>query len=745
MTDTYDASLRGPQFDAQKTPAEGGEARKAYLMSMFDRWDVLLLAKWSAWREEAQQAYDFAAGHQWSPADRSAMEENQKIPVVFNITAPTLDAVNGAEIQNRQQVQYYPREVGDQGVADALTQGAEYVSDECNGDQEDSEAFYDTLVCGIGWTVSQPEVEGDELTIRKERVDPLEMLVDPSSRKPCFEDKRYLKREWPMSRDEFDEYAEEIGASGASPDGYTGRDSGKRLTIVNPQTRYTSGMLGTSLGTDEVVVCEWQWFEKRPVFLAPLPSPQDGNVIKVGKLSPDDFAEALKTQPDLKHTRSTEKVFYRAIVADGDVLFEEELPEKNFRYTAITGKRDRNAGTWFGLVRAMLDPQKFTNKLYSEILHIVRTNANGGLLMEEDAVADIRKFEATWASADKITWLKPGSLSNAQGPKVSPKTPPPINPSLFSLMEFAKDMVRACTGVNEEILGIVGREQAGVLEQQRKQAAYGILSAFFDSKRRYQRENGRLLLAQMREFLPDDKLVRIVDKGTAKYVQLAKTLEAQQYDIVVDEAPAGPNQKAKVMAVLGPLLPEMYAQGIIGAAEIADMLPYMDIPAAVADKLAAAIRAKAEQAAQPNPQAQQEQAATVAGFKSDLENQSADTAAKRAKAFKDTMSGKVEESKIGLDRARETTRAIQDQSRQGFEQDRAEQQLQLDREQEGGRLGLEREREGNRMALEGRRDARESQKIQLEGFKASDASRGRDLDREAASKAAAAKPKTPPK
>lgn len=626
MTDSY-LPARGPQFDNENLP--GDEERKSELQAMFTRWDVALDGKWGKWQEEAKQAYDFAAGHQWSPTDKSAMEDNQKIPVVFNITAPTLDAVAGAEIQNRQQTQYFPREVGDQGVADALTQGAKYINDECNGDMEDSEAFYDTLICGVGWTESAPQIDGDGIDIVKGRIDPLEIKVDPSSRKPNFEDKRYLKREMPMSRDDFEDYMEEIGAPpDTEPDNYAGTDTGKRLTIVNPRTRYTSGMLGGA-STDEVEVCEWQWWEKRPVFLAPLPSPEDENVVKVGRLTPEKFAEARQLQPDLPHSRSSEKVFYRAITANGDLLFEEELPEKRFRYNAITGKRDRNTGTWFGLVRAMLDPQKFTNKLYSEILHIVRTNANGGLMMEEDAVADIRKFEQTWAAADKITWIKPGSLSNAQGPKVQPKTPPPINPALFSLMEFARDMVKACTGVNEEILGLVGREQAGVLEAQRKQAAYGILSAFFDAKRRYQRDYGRLLLAQMRVFLPDDKLVRIVDKGTEKYVQVAKTLEAQDYDIVVDEAPTGPNAKQKVMAVLGPLVPELFAQGLIGAEDVADMLPFMDLPAAVASKLAEGIRTKAKT---PNPQQQAMEHAEVQGAEVDIKNTEADTQLKLASA-----------------------------------------------------------------------------------------------------------------
>jgi hypothetical protein len=453
-----------------------------------------------------------------------------------------------------------------------------------------------------------------------------------------------------MSNDDFEDFVVSIGRPDAEPEGLTGMDSGKRLTIVNPSLRYTNGMLGGGVGNDEVVVCEWQWWEKAPRFLAPLPHPTQPGVVQLAKLTPEQHAQALSLKPDLPSQPTTEKVFYRAFTANETVLFEEQLPEKMFRYRAITGKRDRNQGTWFGLVRAMTDPQRFMNKLYSEILHIVRTNANGGLMLEEDAVADIRKFELTWAQADKITWMKPGALSNAQGPKAQPKPTVSINPSLFQIMEFARDMVKACTGVNEEILGIVGREQPGVLEQQRKQAAYGILSAFFDAKRRYQREQGRLLLAQIREFLPDDTLVRILDKGTALYIPVVKALGDFEYDVVVDEAPAGPNQKAKVMAVLGPLLPEMFQAGIIGAEQIADMLPFMDIPASVADALGQAIRQRSQQqqAAAAPVQQQQAQAEQIA-FGKEMDNKDADTAHKRAQAAKAAAEAQIAPAKVQMD------------------------------------------------------------------------------------------------
>jgi hypothetical protein len=618
-----DAPTRGPQFDAAPTPVTP-ENDDDELLERFADWQVKLDGHWSQWRQGARLSYAFVAGDQWTDEEKSQMDSAAKIAVTFNLTGPVIDAVQGAEIQNRQQVQFYPREVGDTGVSDVLTQGADYVTEECNGDQEDSESFWDCLVCGLGWTETRPEIDGDQVRLLKERVDPLQMFPDPSARKRCLEDMRYVKREIPMSKDEFDDFKEEIGREDLDED-LDGMDpSGKRVTIVNPSVRYTHGLLGTDPDEDAVIVCEWQWWDREPVMLAGVPDPQTG-VVKITQMSPDELKQAQAADPTLRYSKSHKKVYYRAFATDTEVLFKEQLRENDFRYKPITGKRDRNNGTWYGLVKAMMDPQRFTNKLYSEILHIIRTNANGGMALEEDAVEDIRQFESTWAATDRITWLKSGALSGAHGSKMAPKTPPTIQPALFQLMDFAQSMVKATTGVNEEILGLVGREQAGVLEQQRKQAAYGILSAFFDAKRRYQREQGKLLLAQMRVYFPPDKLVRIVDQGSAQYVQLATALETQEYDIVVDEAPAGPDQKAKVMQVLMPLLPQLLDAGLIGPQALADVIPYLPIPAAVANKLAQAIMQQMQMQQTPNPVAQQMGAA-------ELENKQADTAKKGADA-----------------------------------------------------------------------------------------------------------------
>lgn len=660
MSDITHASgpPRGPQFDAQLGP-ESHEDDNDVLLQRFDEWDSALTAHWSKWQQDAREWYGFVGGDQWTDEERSQMEGSGKIAVTFNLTGPIVDAVQGAEIQNRQQPMFYPRTVGATGISDVLTQGANYVSDNCNGDQEDSEAFWDTLVCGLGWTETRPEVEDDEVDLIKERIDPLQMKADPAARKRCLEDMRYLKREIPMSPDEFDDFKAQIGREDIEGLDGGGIGDGKRLTIVNPRQRYTNGLLGEGdMATDTVVVDEWQWWDREPAYLAKAASADDPNVVALKSHTADEFSQLVAAHkeaglPAPSHVKSTKKVFWRAFVGDGEVLFKEQLLEGDFRYKCITGKRDRNSGTWFGLVKPMVDPGKFVNKLYSEILHIVRTNANGGMALEEDAVNDITQFEKTWAATDKITWLKAGSLSGPHGQKMLPKTPPPVQQALFELMTFAKDMVQATTGVNEEILGMVGRDQPGVLEAQRKQAAYGLLSAFFDAKRRYQREQGRLLLGQMRVYFPPDKLVRVAEKGEEQYVPIALSLDAQKYDVVVDEAPAGPDQKAKVVAVLMPLLPQLLQANLIGPETLADIIPYLPIPASVANKLANDIRAKAAQP--PDPMVAAAQQSKLQNEQADTKSKTADAAHKQAQAFKAVTDAHASHIGLGVDFLQATT------------------------------------------------------------------------------------------
>ena len=301
-----------------------------------------------------------------------------------------------------------------------------------------------------------------------------------------------------------------------------------------------------------VRLVEVQWWEHEKVHRMIDPLSQQPVTMK-----PDEFNTVMKRLKDLglpapQAVEQKRKKYFRAFVG-AKVLKKWDGPEKGgFTYKCMTGYRDRNKGTWYGLVRAMIDPQKWANKWLSQVLHIINTNAKGGIVAEEDAFTDPQEATDTWAQADAITYAAPGAIS---GGKIIPKPQTSFPAGIENLMQFAIQSIRDVSGVNTEMLGQVDRNQPGILEYQRKQSAMTILATLFDSLRRYRKEQGVLMLWYITKFLSDGRLIRIAGDDAAKYVKLIRQPDLIEYDVIVDDTPTSPNIKERTWATLQPMMP----------------------------------------------------------------------------------------------------------------------------------------------------------------------------------------------
>ena len=125
---------------------------------------------------------------------------------------------------------------------------------------------------------------------------------------------------------------------------------------------------------------------------------------------------------------------------------------------------------------------------------------------------------------------------------------------------------------------------------------------------------GRLLLKMMSLYMPPDKLVRVT--GTVynpQYVPLALKRDAAEYDVIVDEAPAGPNQKMATFQIMLQLMPLLQNAGL-GAKVWAELARYSPLPAKVSEMIAGDLIQKEQQEAQ-NAGPQQQLAAQAAQAK----------------------------------------------------------------------------------------------------------------------------------
>ena len=507
---------------------------------------------WSKWRKEAKEDYDFVSGEQWAPEDVQLLKESARPIITFNRIDPMIRSVTGEQINNAQMVTYVPREEGDAVPNEILTQASMWFRDQSDADDEESDAFWDMATCGIGVTDTRLDTDEDPMEPMPivERVDPLEMLFDADCTRRNFQGARrvWRIRSTPMETAEnllpgvskSDLHASWAHDFFVDPVDDNDNDGANSYDDGDPASEKFSKR-------KNVTLVQVQWWEKEITDYLTL-DPETGEMIKIPKDNVDE-AKSIAEALDLPFEKVEGRVYYTAFLGK-TVLKKRKLKCDRFTFQAITGFRDRNNGTWYGLVRAMKDPQRWANKWLSQTLHIMNSNAKGGLIMEEGAVDNPTSFEQSYAKPDQITWVPPGTLSSGSGPKLKEKAQVNFPSGFFQLMDFAIRSVRDVSGVNLEMLGMREANQPASLEYQRRQAGVTILAQLFRSMRRYHRSQGKVMLYYIQNHLSDGRLIKIVGDTGAQYVPLVKQADAK-YDIIVDEGPTAPNQKERVWNLVG--------------------------------------------------------------------------------------------------------------------------------------------------------------------------------------------------
>lgn len=457
----------------------------------------------SKWREEAREAFDIYAGKQWSESDRQKLIEQQRVPVTFNRVAILLDAVIGYEVNNRQETRYIPRTPGDAKVNELLTEAARYFRDQCDAEFEESDAFRDMLISGMGWTNDRlTDERNPAYDLVRDRVDPLRMLWDPSSRKPNLEDARYVFYETTYSKAEAQALVPEWDGEYVHAD-WLGESFEDQAGTENPRDSYKASD-SENAAHRTVRVLEYQYVDDEVQHVIADPETGEQRVIDEDQwlgLSEEE-AKALSPLHSTRRKREWKRVFMI-----GSEPFPKKHPYPNGpTYHCVTGKRDRNTGHWFGLVRSLKDPQMWSNKWLSQMMHILNTSAKPGYDVEKGAIDNVASFETKAAKPGAINIFTDGALQ--QG-RVQRREAVGLPPDLANLLEYANESMQNVSGVNAELLGMADREQAGVLEYQRKQSAVTLLAPLFDSFRRYRKIAGRCWLYFMQNYLTDGRLIRI--------------------------------------------------------------------------------------------------------------------------------------------------------------------------------------------------------------------------------------------
>ena len=383
------------------------------LLSRFKEWFKQSQNDSADWREEAEESYDFVAGHQWPEEDQQTLKDQQRPVVTFNRCGVIVDAVSGMEVNNRQEIRYIPRTAGSSGVNEMITGAVSWFRDEGCAEDEESDAFRDSTICGMGWTDTRMDYEdGLEGKTQDERVDPLEIYWDTECKKRnviggrfvmrlkeniCVEDAAAM---FP-SADEGDLDASWISTKVSKT--HDNKDPAESYNIL----KGSSG--DNSKEGKKIRLLQVQWWDREAYWRV-----QDPSTLETKEVSEAEYTTIAERYAVLGVQVQAVKLYrkkYKQAFIGRVVLEVTDCPcDGRFTLQAITGKRDRKSNMYYGVVRPMKDPQRWANKWLSQVLHIINSNSKGGLMAEAGAFENPRRAKQEWSDPTSLTLLKEGGL-----------------------------------------------------------------------------------------------------------------------------------------------------------------------------------------------------------------------------------------------------------------------------------------------------------------------------------------------
>jgi len=518
------------------------ETQDDALYQKLKSWFKQDMAHVAKWRAQAREDYAFYSGDQWAQEDISLLQQQKRPIMTFNRVAPLVNAVIGAEINNRRQVRYIPREAGDAFANEVLTGAGEWFRDQAQAEDEESEAFADTVISGMGWIDTRLDFErnpdGDPVV---QRLDPFKMMWDSGAVKANLRDANRL---WYVD----DKPEEEVRALFPDVDPLLlHADWAKDLTGDFADRTHEDG--------EEKKTCtlvECRWLESEEFFRAP-----DLLTGQLREYDREEIEAIAKKVPSFTYVRQRRKIVRRAFL--GRVLLGQPdqplTPPGQFGWECITGYFDRINRHFYGVVRPTKDPQRWSNKFFSQVMYLLNAQAKGGIMAERGAFDDDAQAEESLARADQITWVKNGALSAGSG-RIQPKPVAQFPSGFFALFNESKEAISQVSGLSPEFIGTRGANQAGVLEAQRRQSSLNLLASLYNALRCYRKRQGLIVLYLLQNHLSDGRLIRIIGEEKSQYVPLTRTYFADRdYDIIVDDAPTSPNEKERTFAIMSEMLP----------------------------------------------------------------------------------------------------------------------------------------------------------------------------------------------
>lgn len=526
-----------------------------------------------AWREEAQTAWDFYDGEQWTKDEIDALSEHGQPAIVINRIAAKVDNLAGSEVAGRTRVIYRSRsgDAGEEQQARVLSDLGLYVAERSEQALEVSAMFRAGLVCGIGWLDVGVEEAEEGVRLFNRREDESTVVWDVLARRADLSDARFVARE---------RWLEESDLVRLFPD-----KSASVLAALKESGPLVQGGFGASfaysaLRSDGVVyfdpardvyrVVEMQYKETAKQWRVRL---GDGRVVVT--FEKNDVAEM---DGEVESVALVERI--RVAYFAGDVLLDDRwLPYLHNDFTLIpfVYKRHKKDGRPYGVVRSAIDAQRELNKRRSKAMHLLNT---AQIIADVDAVDDPSALAREAARPDGVILKRAGKdlriLRHTE-----------LAASQVQVMEQAGRDIQDVMGVFDESLGKESNAVSGVAIQQRQMAGAMNQMFAFDALRSVKKRLGGQILSMVRQYFTHEMVIMISDlMGAARQVVLNRVgpdgvvendVRRGVFDVVVEEVRdviSGREHEARQLELLikagVPIPPRLLveASGVRGKEEI---------------------------------------------------------------------------------------------------------------------------------------------------------------------------------
>lgn len=587
---------------------------------------------------------DYYDNIQWSEEEAAQLKDRGQAPIVYNVTAQTINWVIGSEKRGRSDFKILPREKEDTKPAELKTKLLKYLSDVNKLPFARSRAFEDAIKVGLGWLEdgAQDEDDGEPIYSRYESW--RNILHDSASTELDFSDGRYIFRS---------KWVDVDVAKALFP----GREAQIEDAVVD------ASLYGSFDMVDGDVPMDYMEFDRSNYAVArTLVSHKRKRVRlieceyrvpeKVQRLRGGTFKGEIYDPNDQRHVDAVQmgkssvvsKVMMRVRLAHmtvKDLLWEGPSPYRHnrFRWTPIWCYRRGRDNLPYGMIRSIRDIQDDINKRASKALHILSSNK---VIMDEGALPEgtsLDDFAEEVARPDAIIVKRAGKelVLNAERDLADPH---------LELMSRGINMIQQVGGVTDELLGRTTNAVSGIAVQKRQEQGSLATNKPFDNLRLAVQMQGELQLSLLEQFCDSRKAFRITnERGAPDYVAVNDGLPENDItrtkaDFIISEADwrATMRQAAaeQLMEMIGKMPPQ------VGLMLLDLAVESMDLPnrEEIAKRIRAQTGMKDPDQTEPTPEDMQQQQAKAAQDQFAAAMAEAELAGKQADADKKVADAK---------------------------------------------------------------------------------------------------------